>query len=184
MFFLARGRIEYNPGVVTPREILRRIQSAGFKAEEVGGNGLKGLVDHSVTKKWAIIFFISLTFTLPVMFITWVPLELFKIMILSGLSLRTLLLFSLSTVTQIFGGSQFYIPALRALRHKSASMDLLIALATSIAYIYSLAVSIWSVVEGEDKLKTFFETPPMLITFISFGRWLEHLARGLLFINA
>ncbi|KAI6654634.1 Copper-transporting ATPase 2 [Oopsacas minuta] len=173
-----RAHIEYNPSVVTPREILRRIKSSGFKAEEVTGNKLAGLVNHDVTKKWAVVFLVSLIFTIPVMFTIWVPLDWFKIVILPGLQLRTLLLFCLSTVVQIVGGSQFYPPALRALRHKSASMDLLIVLATTIAYTYSLAISIWSLVEGEVKLKTFFETSPMLITFISFGRWLEHLARG------
>ena len=136
-------------------------------------------MNHSVTKRWAVVFLLSLIFTVPVMFTIWVPLDWFKIIILPGLPLRTLLLFCLSTVVQVVGGSQFYPPALRALRHKSASMDLLIVLATSIAYTYSLGVTIWSVVEGEVKLKTFFETPPMLITFISLGRWIEHIAKGI-----
>ena len=178
ILLLPRGQIEYNPSVVTSREILRRIKSSGFNAEEVTGNKLSGLIDHNVTRKWAITFILSLLFTLPVMFTIWTPIYWFQLIIVPGLTLRTLLLFCLSTVVQILGGSQFYLPALRALRHKSASMDLLIVLATSIAYSYSLGVTIWSIVEGEAKLKTFFETPPMLITFISLGRWLEHLARG------
>ena len=63
-------------------------------------------------------------------------------------------------------------------------MDLLIALATTIAYVYSCVVVIVSVVtmfhsmdcEGT-KVKTFFETPPMLLLFICLGRLLEHIAK-------
>ena len=63
-------------------------------------------------------------------------------------------------------------------------MDLLIALATTIAYVYSVVVVTVSVVtmlhsmDCEDtKVKTFFETPPMLLLFICLGRLLEHIAK-------
>jgi len=55
------------------------------------------------------------------------------IMILPGLSLENLLLFALCTPCQILGGRYFYVQAFKALRHRQTNMDVLIALATSIA---------------------------------------------------
>jgi len=43
-------------------------------------------------------------------------------------------------LAQIFGGQHFYVTAYKALKHKSTNMDVLIMLATSIAYVYSVSV--------------------------------------------
>ena len=44
-----------------------------------------------------------------------------------------------SSPLQVVGGYQFYVSSYKSLKHCSANMDLLIALATTIAYVYSVS---------------------------------------------
>jgi len=78
---------------------------------------------------------------------------------------------------KIFGGFQFYVSAFKSLKHCAANMDVLIALATTISYVYSVVVLIVSIFLPSD-LETFFESSPLLLLFVAFGRLLEHIAKG------
>ena len=99
--------------------------------------------------------------------------------IIPGLSVENLVMFLLCTPVQTFAARKYYINTYAAIKHRSLNMDVLIVMATSISYLYSILIVVWAMaVKTEHSPRTFFETPPMLITFVSLGRWLEHIAKG------
>jgi Cu+-exporting ATPase len=78
----------------------------------------------------------------------------------------------------VFGGRHFYVQSWKALKHGTANMDVLIVLATSIAYLYSALVCVLALaLSWPSSPMTFFDVPPMLLVFVSLGRWMEHVAK-------
>ncbi len=86
----------------------------------------------------------------------------------------------LSTPVQFWVGGQFYRGFWAALKHKSADMNTLIAVGTSSAYFYSLAVTLFPsyFTLGGIAPKVYYDTAAIIITLILFGRLLEAKAKG------
>ncbi|MEL4304622.1 heavy metal translocating P-type ATPase [Methanococcoides sp. LMO-2] len=85
-------------------------------------------------------------------------------------------LFILTTIVMAFPGRQYFVGAYKGLRHGSADMNLLIATGTGAAYTISVVTGFIDL--GPGYQHTFFDSAAMLITFITFGRYLEAKARG------
>ncbi|XP_030836457.1 copper-transporting ATPase 2-like [Strongylocentrotus purpuratus] len=179
----SRGHFEYDPNLTGPRDIILAIKEAGFEASLISSDkNVHSSVDHSQTiNQWRRSFFISLLFGGPV-----IAILLYEIIshpspkcIFPGVSILNLLLFLLCTPVQFIAGRYFYIQAYKSLKHGAANMDVLIVLATTISYTYSVIVLLIAICRRSDTSpKTFFDEPPMLYIFVTLGRWLEHYTKG------
>ncbi|MDO4291231.1 MAG: heavy metal translocating P-type ATPase [Eggerthellaceae bacterium] len=97
-------------------------------------------------------------------------------------------LLMLLTVPVQFGcGARFYKGAWGSLRGGSANMDVLVALGTTIAFVFSLVITFLPVATGDweghggtqiNGGMPYFETCAMLITFVLLGKILEARAKG------
>jgi len=81
-------------------------------------------------------------------------------------------LFALTTPVQAITGYSFYRGSYYALRNRTATMDVLVVLGTTAAYLYSLGATF--LYEGP----LFYETTAMILTFVIFGKMMEELAKG------
>ena len=86
----------------------------------------------------------------------------------------------LATPVQFWAGRQFYLGAWGALKHRTSNMNTLIAVGTSVAYLYSVGVTFLHdtfLFETYDAA-TYFDTSTAIIGLVLLGRYLEARAKG------
>jgi len=82
--------------------------------------------------------------------------------------------FALATPVQLVLGKPFYENSYKALvRNRRANMDVLIALGSTTAYVYSVVVLVGLIAGG-----LYFDTAALILVFITLGNYLEARSKG------
>ena len=84
-----------------------------------------------------------------------------------------LLLFIIVTPVQFIGGWTFYVGAYEAIKKRTANMDLLIAVGTLAAYIYSSVVLFFPGLFPVKERDVYFEVSAVIIAFVLLGKFME-----------
>lgn len=167
--------LQYIPTIISQVEIYKAIRRAGFDAIEKGDNSedaeAKAREAEIAHQKKLLI--IGLVLTIPLFLLSMSrDFGLLPMAIAHSRWLDWVMLV-LATPVQFFVGKQYYISAFKALKNKSANMDVLIAMGSSVAYFYSLPI-VLGLLEGHPYL----ETAAVIITLIRLGKYLEAKAKG------
>jgi len=169
-FAAERGRLQYDPELVDPDELIKSLDSLGYKT-----HNLVDPTEQEIEQKQEhtlIQLITAAAFGMQVMLIYLVQLypryasgefidpEVHKLQYM---------VWALATPILLVGGFSFLKGAWRAMRARTATMDTLVALGTLSAYSYSVYVTL----QGQGEV--YFDSVAMITTFVMFGRYLETL---------
>ncbi|PWB75902.1 MAG: copper-translocating P-type ATPase [Anaerolineales bacterium] len=184
-FATEKARVKYVPTIVTQAELRRAVSSAGFEAVELGGEAEDAEAkarEHEINEQWRLLV-IGLIFTVPLFLLSMgKDFGLLPSFFYTGMAMEGMreaqpwfgwLMLVLATPVQFYVGWQYYVGAFKALRNKSANMDVLIAMGSSAAYFYSLPIT-FGLLSGH----VYYETAAVIITLIKLGKFLEARAKG------
>ena len=169
-----KARLRYVPTMISQADIRRAVAEAGFEALELGGSGedVEAEARRQELSEQGRLLVAGLIFTL--------PLFLFSMARDFGLTGAWAHAFwvhyamwAVASPVQFYVGRQYYRGAYKALANGSANMDVLIAMGSSVAYLYSVFITL-GVIPGH----VYFETSAVIITLIRLGKFLEARAKG------
>ncbi|HDR4723306.1 copper-translocating P-type ATPase [Bacillus cereus group sp. Sample62] len=178
-FALESATVDFNPDEINVNEMKSAITKLGYKLE-VKSDEQNGSTDHRLQEieRQKKKFIISFILSFPLLWAMVSHFSFTSFIYLPDMLMNPWVQLALATPVQFIIGGQFYVGAYKALRNKSANMDVLVALGTSAAYFYSVYLSIRSIGSSEHMTDLYFETSAVLITLIILGKLFEAKAKG------
>lgn len=154
-----RAKIAFDTTKVSGQKIIELITSYGFPASKDNAKELELLYIHSLKKR------------------LWIGIPLFLLIFILHMSgfhnaWNSIIQLILATIVQVYCGYPFYVGAKSLFKTKSADMNVLIALGTSVAYLYSLYLFVIGESNGY-----YFEGSSAVICFILLGEFLKSKAK-------
>ncbi|MEC1968445.1 heavy metal translocating P-type ATPase [Bacillus cereus] len=178
-FALESATVDFNPDEVNVNEMKSAITKLGYKLE-VKPDDQDASTNHRLQEieRQKKKFIISFILSFPLLWAMVSHFSFTSFIYLPDMLMNPWVQLALATPVQFIIGGQFYVGAYKALRNKSANMDVLVALGTSAAYFYSVYLSIQSIGSSEHMTDLYFETSAVLITLIILGKLFEAKAKG------
>ncbi len=176
-FATERATVNYLPEITDVEDIAAVIREAGYDVimpqdTESGVDAEQAARDAEIrdqTRK----LLVGVVFALP-LFVLSMARDFALIGAWSHAPWVNWLFFALATPVQFYTGWDYYVGGFKSLRNKSANMDVLVALGSSVAYVYSIVVLLVPAA-GEH---VYFETSALIITLIKIGKLLEARTKG------
>ncbi|WP_308259769.1 heavy metal translocating P-type ATPase [Prevotella sp.] len=165
--------VEYDEKIVTPADMKREVDAAGFELiidEETRVDTLEKNSYRLLLRRTAL----SWLFALLTMSVSmgWVS--------AGSPDASNQVLLIICIVNMIYCGRQFYLNAWRLLLHRSANMDTLVAMSTLMSFGFSVFNTFWgSSFWGSRGIEwhTYYDASVMIVTFVLTGRSLEERAK-------
>jgi Cu+-exporting ATPase len=176
-FASERASIEYVPAVSTLDDIIAAIEKAGYgaipPAADTDEADVEQMARDAEIKDQTRKFAVGVVFALP-LFALSMARDFGLIGAWSHAAWVNWLFWALATPVQFYTGKDYYMGGFKSLVNKSANMDVLVAMGSSLAYFYSVAVLLFPAF-GEH---VYFETAAVIITLIKLGKMLESRTKG------
>jgi len=167
--------VEYNPDVTEPASLKKAIQTIGYdlvvENEQSADSGSPEDIQRtqlSILKRRTIL---AILLSVPLVTIG---------MVFMDIAFANFLMWALATPILFVFGQQFFINTWKQAKHKKANMDTLVALSTSIAYLFSVFNTLFPkyLISKGLEAHVYFEAAGVIITFILIGKLLEEKAKS------
>ena len=174
-FATERADITFDKDVTDLDTIVAAIEKAGYGAivpdENIDDEETEAREREALDQKKK--FIIGLIFTIP-LFALSMGRDFGLIGNWSHEAWMNWLFFLLATPVQFYTGYDYYVGGFKSLMNRSANMDVLVAMGSSVAYFYSFFLLIFPGLGDH----VYFETSAVIITLIKLGKMLEARTKG------
>lgn len=195
-FATESASVSYDPEKLSPADLIQTVENTGYGAFEMGNSdtsdstadaeGETSAVDTAREREADELkrrLIISAILAVPVMLISMIPVLQFMYWQWAVLTMATLV--------YVIGGAPFHKATLTNLKHGAFTMDTLISMGTTAAYLWSL----WALFIGNAGMpgmkmemhlfasdstmdEIYLESVAVVIAFLLLGRWFETRAKG------
>lgn len=166
-----RAAVEFDPQVATPEKLVAAIRETGYdavlpRAAESVSSGLLAAERESGVKAAVALAVGGVVMALSMTHAAMEPMP-------AHTSPMRWVLLAITGLTAVWAGTAIYHSAWKAMLHGETNMNTLVALGTSVAFLWSTYVTAWPGAKGD----LYLDSVLLIVGFLLLGKWLEGRAR-------